>query len=515
MVNPVRLRLISSFVFTSASLALATVHAEPADSPVPTTRIAHAENVKTCGFAPVIVGPKNCTATLVHPKVVICAAHCVAPIRSVLFGESTSRPGKRAEVEYCKKHPDHPSSEGTDWSFCVLKEPVTDIPVIPPAFGCELDEFMKVGQKVTQVGYGANAGKHGQSTGTGIKRWAENIITEMEFSHKDNIKVGPNSKNIVACPGDSGGPLLVRVKDGSWRSIAIASRYSGNCGAENPFNIYARIGKAVAWIEKESKIDITPCFDSDGTWNPTKDCTGFYSGDSSVQGSWSNSCEEAPKSGYSSTCGKAFGESEDPKISVSSPEDGTEIEAKELPASVTIKAELDGDRPDTFTIGLVVDGKELEKTGKTEPPWEWNQELKAGKHEIAVWFDIGKQKRQQSETVELTVVEAAQGSPDPSEQTPKSEDPSSDKSSQEDSSKDKSEGTNSKEATPSSDTEKNSGETKSDDPTQDPTDDAPAHHAPKGCRSGQPLERGWATIVLVGLFGLHLRRSKKAQHRPS
>lgn len=525
-------------LFALPGLLCATSPAQAsADPDAPTTRVAHGQPVKSCGFAPVILGPRQCSATLVHPKLVICAAHCGAQIQSVTFGESSTRPGRRAAVEYCKTHPGHPNNEGTDWSFCVLKEAVTDIPVIPPAFGCELKDFMKVGQKVTQVGFGANQGKHGQTTGGGIKRWGENKVTEMAFTHADNIKVGPNSKNVVACPGDSGGPLLIRMKDGSWRTMAIASRYSGNCGAETPFNIYARIGKAVSWIEKESGIDITPCFDSDGTWNPTKECKGFYAGDASAQGSWNTGCKEAPKSGYSSTCGEPFGGAPKLDISIEAPKDKATIITKELPAKVSIKAKLDKDAPEQFTLGIVVDGKEIEDSGKQKAPWTFEHELDEGEHKLALWYDIGKQKRKQTKAISVTVeAETPDESPEPSNDGPSGKDPSGkdpsskdpsdkdpsgkDPSSQEPSESDPGSPEPSDESPKEGSTEPESGASKSGESpdsgdtgsssgdTSPKLEDATPAPAKSGCSLQDQGKPGLMGLMMLGLLALKRRRSK-------
>lgn len=489
-----------SLALVPALVLLASSAQASSSDTTPTSRIAHGEEVKTCGFAPVILGPKNCTATLVHPKLVICAAHCGTQIRSVTFGEGIRKAGRRVAVDYCKKHPDHPGNEGTDWSFCVLKEEVTDIPIIPPAFGCELDEHFKVGQKVTQVGYGANKGKHPQVTGGGIKRWGENEITEMGFTHADNIKVGPNPKNVVGCPGDSGGPLLVKVKDGSWRTVAIASKYSGNCGAENPFNIYAGIKKAVTWIEQESKIDITPCFDSDGTWNPTKDCGGFYSGGAGVEGSWDSGCKEAPKSGYSSTCGEPFGELPTPKITLGAPKADSVIESPKMPAKVEFKAEIDGEEPDQLTIGLVIDGKELQDSAKSKGPWTWEQELDEGEHEVALWFDIGKQKRQQSEAIKVEIKQK-EGEPEPDPSKKDSEKTPSDKPSEQsptpDSQKPKSEKSSSSSEEPDSN-KKDSSKNTNANPSEQPS----------GCRSASGPQGLVGGAFLLGLLPLSRRRRR-------
>lgn len=81
--------------------------------------------------------------------------------------------------------------------------------------------------------------------------------------------------------------------------------------------------QAVPWIEKESGIDITPCFDVDGTWNPTDDC-GRFPLDPGATGSWENACGGGPVGKMSSTCGPAFGEPEDDeKDDEDEPKEGT------------------------------------------------------------------------------------------------------------------------------------------------------------------------------------------------
>ena len=168
-----------------------------------------------------------------------------------------------------------------------MENPVYDIPIVPAGFGCELDDYVALGQKVTLCGFGEN--ENGQLDNK--KRYGESEITLIDSDH--TIKVGPASGDVVACPGDSGGPLLVQIADGSWRTIGITSKYNGTCGAGG-YNRFAPIKGAVEWVEQEFGIDITPCFDADGTWNPTYECTGFWAGlgDNEPYGVWEDGCPE-------------------------------------------------------------------------------------------------------------------------------------------------------------------------------------------------------------------------------
>ena len=58
-------------------------------------------NAGTCAFPAVAVGPSACSATLIHPRVILCAAHCSGNINSVRFSESAQSGGRTVGVDYC------------------------------------------------------------------------------------------------------------------------------------------------------------------------------------------------------------------------------------------------------------------------------------------------------------------------------------------------------------------------------------------------------------------------------
>jgi hypothetical protein len=95
----------------------------------------------------------GCSATLVHPEVVIYAAHCGEGIGSVSFGEALERPERVVATRRCVAHPDAALGNGFDVALCVLAEPVGDVPAIPIAAGCELDA-VRMGGAATLVGFG-------------------------------------------------------------------------------------------------------------------------------------------------------------------------------------------------------------------------------------------------------------------------------------------------------------------------------------------------------------------------
>jgi MYXO-CTERM domain-containing protein len=97
----------------------------------------------------------------------------------------------------------------------------------------------------------------------------------------------------------------VKLADGSWRVFGIDSSGTGeSCGAGD---LMALIHPAVPWIEMTSGVDITPCTDADGTWNPSASCTGFSLAPDSTGRSWDDGCAEPILSGREATCGPPFG----------------------------------------------------------------------------------------------------------------------------------------------------------------------------------------------------------------
>ncbi len=410
---PTRGRVIAKLgAFATACLPAVALAAEPPlAAPLDPVAIAGGQTVEPCGWPSVVLLQGNgylCTGNLVHPEIVVTAAHCLASMGDdtvVEFGDTANTAQPKVEVEYCTGSPDYvDTGDGTipfaevanDWGFCKLASPVTDVEPIPVIYGCELD-LIAPGTEIVRVGYGRET----LSTSQFFKRWVQTQINEIPFTGANGwptqLTEGGNGQG--TCPGDSGGPSFIRIPaaDGGeddWRMVAIQSTQpledaQGNeieCG-DAPNNT-AVISQAVEFIESESGIDITPCFDTAGGWDAGFDCQGFPIDPSAGGGTWAMGCDPGPVSGFSAACGVAFDVSNPdespPAVAIVDPASGTSAPYNGAPVAVYVEAEAD-DGPSGWGIAhveLVIlssDGvDELGRFDDVAAPWSWDPAFPQG-----------------------------------------------------------------------------------------------------------------------------------------
>ena len=252
--------------------------------------------VGACGWPSTVELGGSCSGTLVHPEVVIYAAHCGASYNKIYLGESISTPARVVSPESCAIFPGGGPGEGDDFAICKLAEPITDVPIVPILMGCETAALAE-GAEVTLVGFGnADEGPYG------VKR---EVRAKIQGLKGDEIFIGGGGKD--TCQGDSGGPVFIQLADGTWRVFGITS-YGGACGTGG---YYSMMHVGMAWFEDTTGVDLTPCHDADGTWNPGPECGHFLLSPGVGGGSWAQGCAAGPRSGaYSATCGAPH--SEDP-----------------------------------------------------------------------------------------------------------------------------------------------------------------------------------------------------------
>lgn len=184
----------------------------------------------------ILAGSVNCSATLVGPRTVLTAAHCVPSLAAGYYRFEVD--GQSYPVERLAVHPEYDRQYSIERGFDLAIATLAVAPPIPPAAISSAP--VRPGQAITLVGY----------QGIAERRSAVNTIASVTDRVFRMEGTGNGVGNI--CFGDSGGATFASYPDGE-RVVGVHSySYSETCGIGGGDG---RLDLEIDWIRATSAGD--------------------------------------------------------------------------------------------------------------------------------------------------------------------------------------------------------------------------------------------------------------------